>query len=102
MADPVVVPLSAVAYQSLKLNLSGQSVQLDIQQRTNGVYMSITLNGAAIIAGVLCQDRTWIVRKAYLGMPGDLMFIDQYGRNDPDYSGLGARYVLMYEDGKNV
>ncbi|MFT9064570.1 MAG: hypothetical protein ABF430_12270 [Acetobacter persici] len=102
MADPVVIPLSAVAYQSLKLTLSGRAVQLDIQQRTNGLYATIWLDGTMILAGIVCQDRTWIVRRAYLGMPGDLVFIDQYGQNDPDYTGLGARYVLMYEAGKNV
>ncbi|GAA3686748.1 MULTISPECIES: phage baseplate plug family protein [Acetobacter] len=102
MADPVVIPLNAVAQQSVQVTLSSQSVQLDIQQRTTGLYMNIWLNGTMIIAGLLCQDRTWIVQKSYFGMPGDMMFADQEGKSDPDYSGLSGRYVLMYQEGVNV
>lgn len=61
--DPVTIPLSAVAYQQIKAPLSGQSVALTIQQRTNGLYMDVILNGVQILAGVLCQDRTWLARK---------------------------------------
>ena len=102
MADPVVIPLNAGAQQSVQVTLSSQSVQLDIQQRTNGLYMNIWLNGTMIIAGLLCQDRTWLVQKSYCGMPGDMIFADQEGETDPDYSGLGSQYVLMYQEGMNV
>lgn len=102
MADPVVIPLNAVAQQSVQVTLSNQSVQLDIQQRTNGLYMNIWLNGAMIIAGVLCQNKTWIVRKAYFGMPGDLTFVDAAGDDDPSSSGLGWRFILYYQEGQNV
>lgn len=100
--DPVTIPLSAVAYQQIKAPLSGQSVALTIQQRTNGLYMDVILNGVQILAGVLCQDRTWLAREAYLGMPGDLCFVDTQGQTDPVYTGLGGRYALIYEAGKNA
>lgn len=99
---PVSIPISAVAYQQVNVPLSGNAVTLTIQQRTNGVYMDIALNGAAILAGVLCQDRTWIVRKAYLGMPGDLCFMDMQGTQDPTCDGFGSRYILVYEAGQNA
>lgn len=102
MTDPIVIPLNAVAQQSVQTTLSGQSVQLDIQQRRTGLYMNIWLNGTMIIAGLLCQDRTWLVQKSYFGMPGDMIFADQEGEADPEYSGLSGRYVLMYQEGKNV
>ncbi|MBO1325339.1 hypothetical protein K2X14_11630 [Acetobacter sp. TBRC 12305] len=97
-----IIPINAVAYQAIKVPLSGHSVQLDIQQRSTGLYMNITLDGTLIMAGVICQDRTWIVRKAYFGMPGDLAFQDTQGTDDPVYSGLGSRFVLVYVEGQNV
>ncbi|GBR56518.1 phage baseplate plug family protein [Gluconobacter sphaericus] len=102
MSDPVVIPLSAVASQTVLVPLSSQSIQLDIAQLATGLFMNITLNGTLVMAGVLCQDRTWIVRKSYFGLPGDLVFVDTMGTDDPDYSGLGKRYLLYYQEGQNV
>ena len=96
------IPLNPVAFQSIKVPLSGKSVQLDIQQRTNGLYINIWLSGKMIMAGIICQNKTWIVRAAYLGMPGDLTFVDTVGKSNPEYSGLGSRYRLYYQEGQNV
>lgn len=102
MTDPVVIPIVAVAFQSVQVPLSGQQFQLDIQQRSTGLYMTIIMNNSQIISGVLCQDRTWIVRRACYGLPGDFTFVDMQGTNDPSYDGLGSRYVLFYQEGKNA
>lgn len=98
----VSIPISAVAYQQINVPLSGETVTLTIRQRTNGVYMDIALNGTRILAGVVCLDRTWLVRDAYFGMPGDICFFDIQGTSDPDYTGFGSRYILVYEEGRNV
>lgn len=102
MTDPVTIPLNADPYQVLKVPLSSQSVQITLQQRRTGLYLTLVLAGVTILAGVLCQDRTWLVRKAYLGMPGDLAFVDTQGTSDPAYSGLGGRFVLIYQEGQNA
>lgn len=56
----VSAPLSPVAYQVIKVPLDGQTAQLSVQQRTNGLYIDIALNGTQKLVGVLCQDRTWL------------------------------------------
>jgi hypothetical protein len=45
---------------------------------------------------VLCRDLVYLVREAYLGFTGDLTFIDAEGADDPQYSGLGSRWQLVY------
>ncbi|WP_010508416.1 phage baseplate plug family protein [Komagataeibacter europaeus] len=102
MIDPAVIPLSAVASQTLTVPLSGHTARLNVYQLNTGLFMDISLDEALIMAGVLCQDRTWIIRKAYYGFPGDLVFIDSQGTSDPDYSGLGDRWSLYYQEGQNV
>ncbi|MFT8720030.1 phage baseplate plug protein [Acetobacter sp.] len=97
-----IVPLNAVSYQSIKTTLSGVSVQINLQQRGTGLYATIWLSGTMKCAGVLCQDRTWLVRYPYLGFSGDLAFVDTQGTSDPTYDGLGARYQLVYVEGQNV
>lgn len=98
----VVIPLGAVAYQSLRVPLSGHAIRLDLQQRATGLYAALWLDDVPVLAGVLCQDRTWLVRKTACGMPGDLAFADTQGVQDPDYTGLGSRFVLVYAEGQNV
>lgn len=97
----VVIPLSAVAYQSLRVPLSGHAVRVDLQQRATGLYAAVWVDEVAVLAGALCQDRTWLVRSNARTLPGDLAFADTQGTQDPDYTGLGARFVLVYAEGTN-
>lgn len=48
------------------------------------------------MAGVLCRNRVYLVREAYLGFRGDLAFVDTAGNDDPQYAGLGTRWPLLY------
>lgn len=98
----VSIPLNAVAYQSLSVPLSGHVIRLELQQRSTGLFAALWCDGAARLSGVLCQDRSWLVRKAYYGLPGDFAFVDTQGTDSPAYTGLGARFVLVYEEGRNV
>ncbi|GLH29734.1 hypothetical protein WSS15_23840 [Acetobacter pasteurianus] len=102
MSSAYTIPLNAVAFQKVQTPLSGQTIRFDIQQRSTGLYANIWLNGAMKMAGVLCQDRTWLVREAYFGFPGDFTFVDTQGTSDPEYSALGTRYLLVYQEGQNV
>ena len=98
----VSIPLNAVAYQSLSVPLSGHVIRLELQQRGTGLFAAFWCDGAACLSGVLCQNRNWLARKAYYGLPGDFAFVDTEGTADPDYTGLGGRFVLVYEEGRNA
>lgn len=91
-----LIPLSPVATQVVTVSLSGQRTRLAINQRTTGLYIDVFVNDAPVILGVVCRDRTLIVRDAYLGFLGDLAFEDTAGTSDPSYTGLGTRFVLAY------
>ncbi|OBP11392.1 MULTISPECIES: Ig domain-containing protein [unclassified Pseudomonas] len=91
-----IIPLAAVASQTLKVVLAQQNCVLNVYQQSTGMYLDVILEGETILAGVLCRDRVRCVRQAYLGFIGDLAFMDTEGTDDPVYSGLGSRWVLMY------
>ncbi|ANI16657.1 hypothetical protein A9C11_22995 [Pseudomonas citronellolis] len=91
-----IIPLAAVASQTLKVVLAQQNCVLNVYQQSTGIYLDVILEGETILAGVLCRDRVRCVRQAYLGFIGDLAFMDTEGTDDPVYSGLGSRWVLMY------
>jgi len=96
------IPLTPVPSQTLNSVLSGQNCTLNIYTLSTGLFMDVLINGISIVSGVLCVNRSRIVRNAYLGFIGDLVFTDTQGTNDPDYTGLGTRYALIYLEASDL
>lgn len=92
----LIVPIQSVPSQTLQVVLNGQATQIYIFQKTYGVFIDISLNNSLIIAGVLCENDHLIIRNTYLGYAGDFLFDDTQGTTDPDFAGLGTRYLLYY------
>lgn len=90
------IPLSAIPSQSLSVVLAQQNCQINVYQKTTGLYFDLTVNGAAIVSTVICRNVARLVRKDYTGFVGDFSFVDMQGMQDPDYTGLGSRYFLLY------
>lgn len=93
-----VIPLQAVPSQAVMATLAGQLVQVNAYQKAYGLFVDLYLNNVLLLAGVIAQDRTFIVRSTYLGFEGDLFFTDTMGSADPTYEGLGTRYQLTYAE----
>jgi len=91
-----VIPLSATPSQSLSVVLAGQDCKINVYQRSTGIYLDLLVSNVPIIQGNLCRDRSLMVRDSYLGFVGDLAFTDTQGLDDPVYSGLGSRFLLVY------
>lgn len=96
----VVIPLDPTPSQTITTNVGGQRVRLNVFQKAPGLFVDVYVNDALIIGGVLARNLVKIVRSAYLGFIGDLFFYDTQGTADPDYTGLGGRFVLLYTDGQ--
>lgn len=92
-----VIPLVAVPSQSLTVTLGNQRVRLQVYEKAFGLFVDVFVNDALVIGGVVARNLTYIVRSAYLGFAGDLYFSDTMGRDDPDYTGVGTRFLLFYE-----
>lgn len=90
------IPLAAVPNQTLQVQLGEQPCTLDVRQTSFGLFINVTVNQTRIVAGVICQNLNPIVRSTYLGFVGDLVFYDTQGTDNPVYTGLGSRFLLMY------
>jgi hypothetical protein len=90
------ITLQPTASQSLTANLAGQRCFIEIYQKSTGLFMDLTVNGYPVLNGQLCLRRVRLVRLAYLGFIGDLVFLDTLGDDDPYYTGLGSRWKLLY------
>lgn len=91
-----IIPLQSVPAQTITVALDGQTCQITVRQRFFGLYLDLSINDTLIVGGVACENLNRIVRDGYLGFSGDLAFLDQQGTSDPDYTGLGDRFVLAY------
>lgn len=92
----LLIPLSPLPAQIVNVPLSNQVCQIEVTQKFFGLFLDLYVNNTLIIGGVVCQNLNPIVRQRYLGFNGDLMFVDTQGDSDPEYSGLGSRYQLLY------
>lgn len=91
-----IIPLQAVPSQKISVTLANQVCQLNVYQKSTGLFMDVYVNNVLIIGGVICQNLNKIVRSIYLGFIGDFTFIDNEGLSDPEYTNLGDRYSLAY------
>lgn len=104
----LIIPLSPVPSQVCRVGLPTQQATIAVYQKAPGLFLDLYVNDALVIAGVVCLDRVYIVRDAYLGFDGDLAFIDTAGialpalRTDPDYTGLGGRFLLTWLSQEDV
>lgn len=93
----LIVPLQAVPSQTTSVTLDGQACQLNVISRLGVVFLDLYVDNVPVILGVQCQNGNRIVRSKYLGFSGDLAFVDtQSPGRDPEWSGLGSRYLLAY------
>jgi hypothetical protein len=103
----LIVPVQATPNQTFSVLLGGQSCQITLNTREDGrLYFSLTVNNTdSIVNNVVCENINRLVRYAYLGFIGDFWFLDTEETRDingnvvgadPDYTGLGGRYLLQY------
>lgn len=91
-----VIPIADIPSQILTSTVGGQSCRLRIFTRQALLFLDLYVNDTLIVAGALCTNGGKIVRDAYLGFVGDLMFVDTQGSSEPVSPGLGSRFQLTY------
>lgn len=117
--SPLIVPLSPVPSQTLRISLGSPAQPFtlnvyakDIQiptlapgqiatdpptyEAASLLFMDVYLNDALVVGGVLCENQNLIIKNTYLGVVGDFAFADTQGSDDPQYTGLGSRWLLIY------
>lgn len=92
-----IVPLQVAASQTLAVSLARQAAQIALRSNNGNLYFDLTLGGEYIVRSRICRDRQRLLLDAkYRGFKGDFTFIDTQGTDDPVYTGLGSRFLLVY------
>lgn len=92
----MMIPLNPVGSQETSCTLNGQRCRLWIRQLATGLYLDLWLNNQLTVAGGICRDRVDILQNPASPLSGTLMCVDTQGTQDPDYTGLGSRFVLQF------
>ena len=98
----LTISLSAEKEQTVTVTLNNQSCVIRLVQRDSGLYMDLSVDDNPIIQGIPCWYGNKMVRYSYLSFIGDFIFLDKQGESDPEYSGLGDRYLLLYLEESDV
>lgn len=97
MSTVLEIPLQPIASQIVSVVLNEQNCQIAIYQKDQGLFIDLTVDTTDVCTCVIARDGVPIVRNGYLySFVGDLYFIDTQGASDPDYTGLGSRFTLVY------
>lgn len=91
-----IIPVKSLASQTLGVLLNEQNTLINVYQKFYGLYIDVFLNDVLVIGGVIARDRNRIIRSEYFNYLGDFAFFDTEGDDDPDYTGLGERFLLAY------
>lgn len=93
----ILIPIQAVPNQTLAVTLARQSAQIALRQNGDSLYFDLISNRVSIVRTRICRDRQRLLLDVkYRGFIGDFAFVDTRGGLDPQYFGLGSRFVLYY------
>jgi hypothetical protein len=105
------VPLQAVASQNQQIVLNGQNCEISVYVKTGyaysdqpafttpntNLYFDLSVNGTPVTTFAIGLNAVRLLKnRQYLDFEGDFMFVDTQGTSDPQVSGLGTRYLLLY------
>ncbi len=90
------IPLQPVPSQSISFVVAGQNCQAKIYTAGGQMFADVQAGGVSLVSCVILRDAVPIVCRDYAGFVGNLVMIDTQGGDDPQYSGLGSRWQLVY------
>lgn len=92
------IPIKPIPAQVLSVVLSQQRCTITLQLRGDHLYFSLEVGGVQIVRNRIIRDRATLSGDEYLGLTGQIYMADTQGKSDPEYTGLGSRWVLIYEE----
>ena len=92
------ISLQSVPSQQTQVVLDGQSCGISVYVKNQCMFFDLTVNATQIAYAVQCKNLVSLVPTAYLGFSGYLVIFDTQGTDDPVYTGLGSRWVMLYLD----
>lgn len=92
-----IIPIKQRDDQYFNCTFGDDSYRMRLLDRgTAGVFLDVYREDKLLLPGLACLDRVRIIRSPYKRFPGDLMFVDQEGFDNPQFSYFNTRFQLNY------
>ena len=91
------IPITAIPSQTFDVQLGSQNCTISLYQKSTGLYFDMVVDQVPAVQTVLCLNLVNLVREAYYGFMGQIAIVDVVSDSDPDYTGLGTQFLLVYQ-----
>ncbi|MCC8367113.1 hypothetical protein J8V57_12650 [Xenorhabdus sp. PB61.4] len=86
----VEITLSPIPNQTTSFTIGTDLIDLTLESRLGNIFATVQKNGEYLVCNRICRNLSYICRW--------LVFVDIEGNTDPEYTGLGSRYKLVWND----
>ena len=93
----VEIPVDAIPWQEFSIVLNDYKCLISLRQVAENIYCDLTVDDIEICKGAICEDHSAINQYPSRYFDGVLYFVDTKGKENPQYQGLGDRWILLYE-----
>ena len=93
----LTIPLSQIPNQVVSVVVNDQAFQIEIRQLGGSVYTTTTVDGELIASSVRAVANGSITPWPSSSVNTQVIWVDMQGDDDPQYQGLGGRWVLAFE-----
>lgn len=92
------IPLSPVPFQTVSAVVNGQKYTVTVRQMGGFLYTSVSVDGTPVVSNLLAVENGRVIPFAQPVAKTMLYWIDTKGRSHPHYTGLGDRWLLVFEE----
>lgn len=92
------IPLSAIPYQIVSAVVNDQSFQLEIRQLGAFMFVTTIVDGEEVASSVRAVAGQSITPWPSADVNTSVVWVDTQGSDDPQYEGLGTRWLLAFEE----
>lgn len=93
----IEIPLSNDPNVIFSIALDNQNCQIGLRQIGVALYLSLKCNEQTIVENIICNNSVLLpISESENDFKGKLVFHDTFGKEDPNFEGLGDRFKLYY------
>ena len=92
------IPLSQIPYQIVSAVVNDQAFQIEVRQLGGSIYTTTTVDGELIASAVRAVAGGSITPWPSSAVSTQVIWVDTQGDDDPQYGGLGDRWLLGFEE----
>lgn len=92
------IPLSAIPFQIVSAVVNDQSFQIEVRQLGAYIFVTTVVDGEEVASSVRAVTGQSITPWPMADVNTSVVWVDAQGNDDPQYAGLGTRWLLAFEE----